>query len=70
MLFVSQTFLACLWESHYRKGMWRYLPLALLFPIYYWFVIAPTFVSGVASAIISPGRGDAQWEPTVRTAVV
>jgi biofilm PGA synthesis N-glycosyltransferase PgaC len=65
-LFACQTFLACLWESHYRRAMWRYVPMALLFPLYYWVVIAPSFVLGVSSAIF-PRHGDAKWERTART---
>jgi poly-beta-1,6-N-acetyl-D-glucosamine synthase len=68
VLFVSQTFLACTWEGHYRKGMWRYVPFAALYPIYYWLVIAPTFVLGVGSAIASSREKNVNWERTARTA--
>lgn len=76
LLFLGQTALACLWESDYmrsagRSGGWRFVPLAILFPVYYWLVIVPSFVTGIAGALrgaqgTTPG-GLALWERTARS---
>ena len=66
-LFVLQTVLACLWESDYRPGCWRVVPYAVLFPLYYWCVIVPSFIMGAYAATASaPGR-HALWERTARS---
>lgn len=66
-LFAFQTTLACLWEGDYRSGAWKVLPYALLFPLYYWLVIVPSFVAGAWSAVTSrPGAGSL-WERTARS---
>ncbi len=70
-LFVAQTALACLWESDARRaagqpGAWRLLPLALLFPAYYWIVIAPSFIAGAVAAATTRGK-TRHWERTSRT---
>lgn len=67
-LFTLQTVLACLWESDYRRGTWRVVPFALLFPLYYWSIIVPSFVTGACSAILARPGGGAMWERTTRTA--
>ena len=69
-LFVTQTALACLWESDSmraagQRGGWRLVPFALLFPAYYWTIIAPSFVAGIATALRTTGRS-AMWERTDR----
>lgn len=71
-LFVAQTSFACLWESDYMRSAgqrsgWRFIPLAVFFPIYYWLIIVPSFVSGIAMALRTTGK-DAMWERTARGA--
>jgi biofilm PGA synthesis N-glycosyltransferase PgaC len=73
MLFVGQTALACLWESDYMRSAgrptgWRFVPLALVFPFYYWLVIVPSFVAGIVGALRATPGGLALWERTARSA--
>jgi biofilm PGA synthesis N-glycosyltransferase PgaC len=67
-LFIAQTLIACIWENHHRPGLWKFVPMALLFPLYYWTVILPSFILGMRAATASRGESTAVWEPTARSA--
>lgn len=50
-LFGVQAVVATVLDSPYAPGGWRLVPLFVLFPIYFWVVIYPSFVLGVAQAV-------------------
>jgi biofilm PGA synthesis N-glycosyltransferase PgaC len=67
-LFGLQTIFAALWERDYRPVSWTLVPYALLFPLYYWLILVPSFVTGALGALTSNKRRQTHWERTSREA--
>lgn len=63
-LFFLQSLLACAVESHYTRGILRLLPFAILYPVYYWIVIFPSFLLGTIRGFATSQA--TQWSRTDR----
>lgn len=66
-LFGLQTSVAALFDGTYAAGGWRVLPLFLVFPLYFWLVIYPSFLLGALRGLASPGSS--RWSRTERSPV-
>jgi poly-beta-1,6 N-acetyl-D-glucosamine synthase len=66
-LFGIQTFIAILLDGAYVAGGWKLLGLFVVFPVYFWVVVYPSFMLGAARGIVS--SGSAQWNRTERSAI-
>ncbi len=64
-LFALQAFTACVLDANYIRGVWKTFPLFIVYPLYYWIVIYPSFLFGVTRGLISKGSG--RWKRTERT---
>jgi poly-beta-1,6 N-acetyl-D-glucosamine synthase len=65
-LFGVQTCVATLFDGAHVGGGWRVFPLFVLFPVYFWIVIYPSFMFGAAQGLVSSGA--TKWTRTERTA--
>ncbi|MBK8076162.1 MAG: glycosyltransferase [Kineosporiaceae bacterium] len=63
-LFGVQTAIATMLDGPYAPGGWRLVPLFVIFPIYFWVVSYPSFVTGAWQALRS--SRSAVWERTER----
>jgi poly-beta-1,6-N-acetyl-D-glucosamine synthase len=66
-LFGLQTFVATLFDGTYVTGGWKLFPLFLVFPIYFWIVIYPSFMLGAARGAVS--AGSSTWARTERSPI-
>lgn len=64
-LFSCQTAMAMLYDGHYARLPWRYLPLALLYPLYFVAIVLPTSLLGWTIGLASSNTG--RWERSSRT---
>jgi biofilm PGA synthesis N-glycosyltransferase PgaC len=64
-LFFCQTAMAMLYDGHYTRLPWRYLPLALVYPCYFLVLILPTSLLGWIRGIFSSNSG--RWERSSRS---
>jgi biofilm PGA synthesis N-glycosyltransferase PgaC len=67
VLFGCQAFVACVFDGAYIARGWPAFPLFLLFPVYFWVVIYPSFLLGAARGAVTPGSP--RWERTERVPV-
>ncbi|GAB4430736.1 MAG: poly-beta-1,6-N-acetyl-D-glucosamine synthase [Anaerolineae bacterium] len=67
-LFALQTFSACVFDGAYERGVWRIFPLFVLYPLYYWLVVYPSFLLGAVRGLRTGPAG--QWKRTERTAAL
>jgi biofilm PGA synthesis N-glycosyltransferase PgaC len=67
-LFALQTFSACVFDGAYERGVWRIFPLFVLYPLYYWLVVYPSFLLGAIRGLKTGPAG--KWKRTDRTAVI
>lgn len=63
-LFFCQTAMAMLYDGHYARLPWRYLPLALLYPLYFLVMVLPTSLLGWTKGFFSSNSG--RWERSSR----
>ncbi len=49
------------------RGGWRVFPLFVIFPVYFWVVVYPSFMLGAARGMVS--SGSSQWSRTERSPV-
>lgn len=66
-LFGIQTCVANLFDGAYVGGGWRVFPLFVVFTIYFWIVVYPSFMLGAAQGLVSPGSS--MWSRTERSPV-
>ena len=52
-LFGVQTAVATVFDSAYVSGGWRLVPWFVVFPIYFWLVIYPSFLAGAWQGLAS-----------------
>ena len=64
-LFALQAFAACVFDGTYLRGVWKTFPLFILYPLYYWIIVYPSFVLGAGRGLITTKAG--QWQRTERT---
>ena len=64
-LFALQAFAACVFDGTYFRGYWKTFPLFILYPLYYWIIVYPSFVLGAGRGLITTKAG--QWQRTERT---
>jgi biofilm PGA synthesis N-glycosyltransferase PgaC len=62
--FCTQSFTACAFDGHYVRGVFKYLPLSLIYPLYYWVVVFPCFLLGFTRGLWSNAQG--KWQRTNR----
>ncbi len=65
-LFGLQALVATVLDGAHAAGGWRVLPLAVVFPLYFWIVVFPSFVAGGIRGAIP--AGSARWTRTERSA--
>ena len=66
-LFGLQAGVAGLFDGAHARGGWRVFPLFVLFPLYFWIVVYPSFMAGAARGVVSTGSH--RWERTERAPV-
>lgn len=66
-LFGLQACVAGLFDGAYVAGGWRVFPLFLLFPLYFWIVVYPSFMAGALRGAVSSGSH--RWARTERAPV-
>jgi hypothetical protein len=66
-LFALQALVATLFDSAHATGVWRLLPLLVVFPLYFWLVLYPSFVVGASAGLAM--RRSSRWARTERAAV-
>lgn len=64
VLFSCQTAMAMLYDGHYARLSWRYLPLALIYPFYFVIMVLPTSLLGWTKGLFSSETG--RWERSSR----
>jgi biofilm PGA synthesis N-glycosyltransferase PgaC len=64
-LFSCQTAMAMLYDGHYARLPWRYLPLALIYPFYFLIIVLPTSLLGWTKGFFSSNTG--RWERSSRS---
>ncbi len=64
-LFFCQTAMAMLYDGHYARLPWRYLPLALIYPFYFLIIVLPTSLLGWTKGFFSSNTG--RWERSSRS---
>ena len=62
-----QTLVASIFDGAHAGGGWRVLPLFIIFPLYFWLVVFPSFLLGAAQGVRSSGT--AQWARTERSPI-
>jgi biofilm PGA synthesis N-glycosyltransferase PgaC len=67
-LFALQALVATLFDSAHAAGVWRVLPLLVVFPFYFWLVLYPSFVVGATEGLST--RRSTRWARTERTATL
>jgi len=63
-LFLAQATAACTFDSHYKPGSMKFLPLAIIYPLYFWLLVAPCFVVGCFKGLFS--RHSGRWARSAR----
>lgn len=66
-LFGIQSCVATLFDGAYVSGGWKVLPLFVVFPLYFWIVIYPSFLVGAARGVAS--SGSPTWARTERSPI-
>lgn len=66
-LFGLQACVASLFDGAHAVGGWRVFPLFVLFPLYFWAVVYPSFMAGAVRGAVSSGSH--RWARTERSPV-
>ncbi len=66
-LFGVQALVASVFDGAHVAGGWRVLPLFVLFPVYFWLIVYPSFIAGALRGLVS--SGETMWSRTERTLV-
>ncbi len=66
-LFGIQTCVATLFDGAHVGGGWRVFPLFVLFPVYFWLVVYPSFMAGALGGVLS--SGSSTWTRTERSPI-